>query len=113
MKNLDLDRSWKLCKQMWKWISEEYTGLYNSEEEVAILKDQWLQDHNIRNVELDCFFCDWAKKTKAEFTTYGNYCNLCPGKLVDPKFSCVNPKYHYVDKPKAFYQKILHLDKIR
>lgn len=107
-----LNRCWKNCLRMWKWISENlsdgFTGLSWDEKKVVVngLKAQWLQEHRFtREIDRDCFFCNYAN------TKRGCY-DFCPGRLVDKQFHCNPPsgKDSYAGNPKGFYRRLLELD---
>ena len=111
----NLDRTWKNCLRMWKWISENLPdglqALDDCEKDTAItkLKRQWLADHGfVTHLFEDCFFCEYDEEEKSG-------CCSCPGKLVDPNFGCSENEgdYDWSTHPKAFYRKLLELDKKR
>ncbi len=107
-----LDRTWKNCLRMWKWISEVYNGTFC----VATLKEEWLADHRFtRDIDSDCFFCEYhvAQGGGSRFYRDGSFCKHCPAGYVSKSFSCTNPTYNYGHKPKTFYRKLLELDKKR
>jgi len=41
---------------------------------------------------------------------YDGGCMSCPGRKVDPRFTCTNPTYSYADIPREFYNKIRRMD---
>ena len=102
----NLDKTWKLCKSMWRWIAEhidEYEG------DVQMAKIAWLGNHGFSGDEWPaeaCFFCDYAEREEGR-------CDSCPGKFVDPKFDCYNWDYRYTIRPKEFYNKIRRMDYAR
>jgi len=105
LKGTDIDMIWYNCRRMWKWVSE-----HRNEAHVNTLKRKWLQEHGFkRHMHGGCFFCDAA----SSFTTKKINCKNCPGKKVDPKFRCMDNAYHYENKSKEFYEKIVELDNLR
>ncbi len=105
-----LDRCWKNCLRMWKWVSENY----ENHTSVATLKRDWLKRHRFRKHILSyCFFCQWADRHGEEKFIAEIGCLHCPGRLVDARFKCGNIRYDYNSNPKAFYRKLLALDKKR
>ena len=115
MKNLDLDKCWKLCKQMWKYVAGE-VELRSTAEDVEVLKKIWLREHgfNPQDVAGNCFFCEYSEQIIKEFDIgVFSECDFCPGRLAEPAFYCGIDEYDYQNKPQAFYQEILRLDKIR
>lgn len=114
MKNLDLDRCWKLCKQMWKYVAGEVEA--GNSFDVNKLKKIWLREHGFEGKRIagTCFFCEYAEQIVKEFDTgHFGVCGVCPGRLADSTFSCTDYDHDFYDKPQAFYQEILRLDKIR
>ncbi len=99
-----LDRSWKNCLRMWKWISENWKEGDN----IVAMKRRWLVKNKFdaNSINAYCFFCDYRFDE-----SFG--CELCPGKLVNLRFYCQNKTYDYYSKPKKFYAKLLHLNAIR
>ena len=100
-KKRTLNQTWILCLRMWRWIAKVWTpnGL-----SVCELKSQWVIDNGFRNYEVygNCFFCSLAES-----------CWECPGRLIDPDFSCLNRDYDYEEKPVEFYKELLRLNRIR
>lgn len=106
---MTLNKTWKLCLRMWKWISEEWAKELNTKSPET-LKRQWLQDNgfDFREIYLECFFCEWHNRHREPA------CGNCPGKLVDHSFSCtLHAGYSYNDEPVAFYKELLRLNRIR
>lgn len=105
----ELDRCWKNCLRMWKWVSKNWKpGMA-----VDSLKEQWLSDHRFtRSIDSDCFFCEYHVAHGGGSRRYrgGSFCANCPGGYVSKSFSCSNPSYSYGCNPKAFYRKLLQLD---
>ena len=103
-RGLSLNQTWQKCIAMWKEMIEKYwkRGMYGEE-----LKRIYFRNHPKTKVpESKCYFCDFTQH-------HTENCNSCPGKIVDTRFNCLNVSYHYDDSPKAFYRKILQLDKKR
>ncbi len=95
----NLDRTWKNCLRMWKWISENW----NPGRSVEIMKRRWLKDHRFKNAPIShCFFC--------QHNAFHADCSDCPGRLVSKRFHCENVSYDYYNRPKRFYAKLLELD---
>ncbi len=106
-----LDRSWKNCLRMWKWITENLPeGFSESSDEdkeiiVNSLKKQWLEENRFTTyINNSCFFCDYDRKHDNACTT------SCPGCLVDPEFHCDKTAYSYRHRPSDFYRKVLVLN---
>ena len=57
MKKLSLNNTWKYCMRMWRWIADRIKA--GDKRSVEDLKKAWLQNHDIRYIENDCFFCDY------------------------------------------------------
>lgn len=107
MKDLDLDKTWELCLEMWKDITtlEEYT----SEKDMWERKDQWLKDHGFSGILHSCFFCNYS-------ITEDSLCGNCPGQLVDSNFHCEegrNSENFWHDEPEEFYQELVRLSNIK
>ncbi len=103
----NLDRCWKNCLRMWKWISENY----DENNGVLVLKRDWFFSHRFKKrILAECFFCEWAGQNGQTNFVAENGCPECPGALVDARFKCGNIRYEYSTKPKAFYAKLLELD---
>lgn len=102
MKERTLNQTWTLCLRMWRSISKKWV---KDELNVDFLKKEWLRENKLSvfNTDSNCFFCDYA----------GDSCLICPGKLVNLLFSCMNHKYHCEDNPLAFYKELLRLNRIR
>ena len=104
-----LDRCWKNCLRMWKWVAANRKPGH-----VLSMKEEWLRVHRFKKkVRAYCFFCEYAGVTTLESGATFTNCDNCPGALVENRFSCMNTSYHFYDKPKAFYAKLLKLDAIR
>ena len=94
----ELDRCWKNCLKMWKWIAKNWKKGDN----VIAVKKEWLENNGFDANEIysRCFFCNYCS----------GVCKHCPGVLTHPQFHCQNTSYDYYAKPKKFYAKLLHLD---
>ena len=104
-----LDRCWKNCLRMWKWVSEQYDG----SNDVPTLKGVWLKSHRFRNIEANCVFCEWHQSHGGGECEYQEVtiCENCPGVYISKSFCCQSyPTYQYDANPKAFYRKLLQLD---
>jgi len=58
------------------------------------------------DLDTTCFFCSYDEDFDAA-------CTHCPGKSIDPSFSCNKPEYHYALCPVQFFNKILGLNRGR
>ncbi|MCJ7776850.1 MAG: hypothetical protein MUP16_00830 [Sedimentisphaerales bacterium] len=106
MKKLTLNQTWVLCLRMWKWIAR----VWIKGDDVNKLKKEWWEKHGFSVSHLssgNCFFCNSAGYKSSDD------CVRCPGKKIDKDFDCMCEEYDYEEKPKAFYAKLLRLDKIR
>jgi len=103
MKNYTLDETWDNCLAMWKDISRR---TLKPERNIGDEKKRWLKMHGFGFLWSNCFFCDYSVRMKGG-------CSSCPGRLVDKSFNCENSQYHYEHKPRAFYQELKRLNKIR
>ncbi len=111
----NLDRTWKNCLRMWKWISETLTDDFTAididarHKIVSALKVAWLHKHRFTNaIQENCFFCQYDEEHGT------NDCDMCPPVLVDPKFHCADyDSYCWCWYPKVFYEKLLEIDKKR
>ncbi len=122
----NLDRTWKNCLRMWKWVSENlpkgFSVLDGDQKGVVVesLKVQWLKNHRFTvDLSSECFFCEYAwkqyHKTPSHKPTRDGWpeCDFCPAALVEPGFNCFDPAYRFDHNPKAFYCKLVALDKQR
>lgn len=96
----ELNKAWKDCLAMWKWIAEVYDG----SKSVTNLKSIYAQKHHVPT----CSFCRYAPLHSGPATCY-----TCPGVLVDPDFNCHRDAYNYYHKPREFYRKILSMNRKR
>lgn len=102
-RKLSLEQTWQKCMKMWKEMIEVYwkRGMDGGD-----LKEIYFDEHPKRKFpENGCYFCDYGDRREG--------CTSCPGQLVHPRFNCHNESYHYICKPKAFYRKLVALDKKR
>lgn len=99
----NLDETWKLCLSQWRWIAKEIKKDPNSG--VWVLKAKWVNEHGY-DVKYDCFFCEYSGRRN-------DSCYLCPGTQIDPEFNCEDVEYHYANKPIAFYNKLVSLNRKR
>lgn len=111
MRKLTLDRAWKLCLEQWKWIIEQLDK--GSKEDIEVLKVRWLKLKGLATSPCaECFFCEYAKQNNGRLS-WAARCVDCPAVLVSPVFSCQKKSYHYKYHPRAFYKKLLTLNKKR
>jgi len=108
MKKLTLNQTWRKCLKMWKWIVEHL----DEDKSVCDLKTDYLLLKTRESPTNDCYFCEWLGQN-----VYGDVdepcASFCPGVLVNSRFNCCAKTYHYEYKPRAFYRKLLELDKKR
>ena len=104
-----LDRSWKNCLRMWKWISENLPvgflkfSMPEKEDVIKFLKEQWLRENKFTNYIINaCFFCEYDRY-------HQNDCCTCPARLVDSGFHCDDNKQSYRFNPIKFYIRLLEL----
>ena len=110
-KKLTLNETWRLCLKMWKWIAEQVKA--GRIEGVERLKGEWLEKNwTGEPLENDCFFCKSSNyyNTRA---ACGCVLGMCPGKLVNKRFSCCRKTYHYKHHPIAFCNKLVSLNRKR
>lgn len=119
----ELDRCWKNCLAMWKWISENlpiyFIKLNYSQRRYVVcdLKKKWLKSHHFKDKKNWCFFCEYSMA----YSTAIKNCECCPGRLIQLRLKTYwcehgrnenNNKYrlawHW--NPKAFYQRLLKLN---
>ncbi len=110
-----LDRCWKNCITMWKWIAENWKpGM-----DVYAMKNQWLKNHHFSRRSLvnngACFFCEYyVSHGGGHFRYRGEWiCKNCPGAYISKSFNCSSRKYHYKTNPKGFCRELVQLDKKR
>ena len=105
-----LDRSWKNCLKMWKWITKNlplaFLELSREEQEEIInkLKRQWVKENKFTNyIAQYCFFCEYDRNHKYD-------CSTCPARLVEPHFHCDDDLQSYRFDPLNFYIRMLELN---
>lgn len=105
MKRLTLNDAWRFCLEQWDLIKEhEY-------ENIEKIKKLYLKKHGFKDIISSCFFCEYAYQKNNH--TY-SYCSLCPAKLIDENFSCINTSdYGFREYPAKFHKKIIALNKKR
>lgn len=110
---MNLNKTWKLCLSMWRWIAEERRK--DNQELVNTLKEEWLQKHGFKEDEIknDCFFCNYAVTHKTRVNVTGGGCGTCPGARVAREFNCDGSDYDYYHYPIAFYNKLRSLNRKR
>lgn len=108
MKKLTLNKTWTECLRMWRWIAKEKRA--GNKSYIYNLKAEWLKKHgyvpNDKDVECNCFFCEYDLHKN-------DNCRACPPKKIEPKFDCRNEDYHFNEKPIAFYNKLVALNRKR
>ncbi len=115
MKKLTLAQTWRKCLRMWKWVAENEAGENGSER----LKEMWLNRHEPRALEHNCYFCQYAAERFEERPyewredTVETYCRYCPARLVARRFQCEDTPHDWIHNPRAFYRKLVELNKKR
>lgn len=110
MKKLTLEKTWTECLRMWRWIAKVVRA--GSRACVDDLKVEWMERHSYKGnvIESNCFFCQYVR-------THSKKCKKiegsCPAQKVDPEFNCFCDDYSYDDKPIAFYNKLVALNRKR
>jgi len=111
-KKLTLSEAWNRCLAMWKWIDKQIVK--GTDLKTEKLKRKWLKTqqkkYKLDNLRMNCFFCEYGKQHKE---WYQHDCESCPGRLINRKFHCSNASYHYYDRPRKFYKKLLELNEKR
>lgn len=107
-RKLSLEQTWQKCMKMWKEMIEKHWERGMSG---GILKAIYFENHPKMDIPSHkCFFCDYGER-------HSDYecdeCDECPGRFINKGFNCCSTSYHYRHKPKAFYRKLLELDKKR
>ena len=105
-----LEKAWKECLAMWKWIDENIKNVDPEDVDpedvdlslVESMKKTYAKEHNVPH----CSFCEFTEAA-------AEGCQECPGALVDPAFHCFNDEYLWEKKPREFYQELLRLNRIR
>jgi hypothetical protein len=102
---MTLNETWKNCLRMWKWIVEQIDDDTDNLCLTVCLKVDFLNKYHFKKeIKSDCFFCEYDDSRN------GDNCNKCPGFLVDPTFSCMDPVYGFHRNPQLFYKKLLRLN---
>jgi len=112
---LTLNKTWKNCLKMWKWIASEIEK--DQFKKPGDLKVSWMRQHDVSGLKFACFFCQYAHEhdglldiDKSSYRT----CSSCPGRFVSSKFNCeLYKSYHWLSSPIKFYNKLVELDKKR
>lgn len=109
-KKLTLIEAWRNCIEQWEYVHEKLKRARTSS--VGDFKEQWLKDHDFAEDTIDshCFFCEYAEQHGGG---NGDGCTACPGKKIDPSFTCLHTDYHYAYCSDEFYNKLQELYKIR
>lgn len=115
---LSLNETWKHCLAMWKGVVDILELAAECGEDISahLAKQIWLQQNGYtEDICNKCFFCDYNVNS-AEWISdpyISGGCPGCPGTKVDPNFACGVDEYHWLEKPKEFYQELLRLNKKR
>ena len=108
-KKLSLNKTWRLCLSMWRWIARQIRA--GSTSSVECLKAEWLEKYRPEEyITYECFFCEYDVHHRQK---RDEACGKCPGKLVDEEFACGKAAYHYATQPIAFYNKLVSLNRKR
>ena len=110
-----LDRSWKNCLRMWKWISENLSDGFMKLDfnrrrmVVYALKEKWMKKHYHKSILFRCFFCHYDHNNNNNGSPS---CANCPAKKVERRLGShwCEHKYHWFMNPVNFYQYLLKLD---
>jgi len=112
---MNLNKTWKLCLSMWRWIAEERRK--GNTLNVEMLKAKWLRKHGFAKDSIfnDCFFCQYSETHDARVEGDCAGCTTCPGTRVDRTFDCQDQDngYHFYREPIAFYNKLRALNRKR
>ena len=102
-----LDRCWKNCLRMWKWISENL----KQGTSVEGMKRQWLKQNGFKKpCRHSCFFCEYDHEFWENDDSV-RWCVHCPARMVtNQNFHCDSDAHSWSQNPKAFYAKLLELD---
>lgn len=114
-KNLTLNQTWTLCLRMWRWIAKVLQTPRYRRYDVCQLKGIWFRKNgfNPKMNPTTCFFCNYAINYCGSDEGVFDFCDACPGHLVDQKFTCSDRYYCYRYKPVKFYKELLRLNRIR
>ena len=109
-KKLTLNETWRLCLKMWKWIAKQVRA--GNQKSIESLKVKWLENNWAGGqVRAYCFFCEYTTTHFREGENVG--CAICPAKLVDKQFDCVDTDYNFSRCPIPFYNKLVSLNRKR
>lgn len=105
-----LDRTWESQLSMSRWFAEQG--------DAGGSKWKWLKKNHFRKPRKnDCFFCQYSIDHGG---TVGDKCKTtcrnCPGRLADPRLEmywCQSRRRSWSTNPKAFYRRMVGLDKKR
>lgn len=105
MADTEFDQCMTNCFDMWDWIAEQIKG--GNEGSVDDLKQEWLLDNRLYDIENDCFFCHYD-------TEFEDDCMNCPAILLgeshpENEVWCGTEKFHFRKKPIKFRNKIASL----
>ncbi len=105
---MTLDETWENQLRMSGWIAENYDGTIHPSD----MKKTWLRSHRFTKKRMfNCFFCDYASRKSQPLLD----CSNCPAfSNKSNKCGCeIYHTYNWDTKPKAFYAKIVELNKKR
>ncbi len=105
-----LDKCWKNCMSMWRWVAGEWK---KGRRGVEILKSEWLRRKKHGHIYNGCFFCEYGRDMKENPNEYLGACDNCPGVLVDSNFKCNREAYNYNTDAVKFYNKLRSLNRKR
>ena len=100
-----LKAHWDKCIAMWVWVCNELPDDWTPKSHHSI---RWYKhQYTILHGGEMCHFCGY----NAEFSDDSpvDSCDACPGRLVDPTFSCFDSEYHYEKNPHEFLTKLKEL----
>lgn len=108
-----LDSVWKLCLEMWKYVSSVYELAPSVDVHKA--KGKWLEMNGFDRLNFsgDCFFCDWAGRKGQDdlYPSSPGRCEKCPGVKVSEEFACQLEGTDWRHNPVEFYQLLVKLNK--
>ena len=96
---MEIKDVWDDCIRMWEWICDELPNNWTPDDSINRYKLKYVKKFNVPM----CSFCAYGRwKT-------GYKCGNCPGRLVDPDFSCFNREYSFEERPYEFLAKLKEL----
>lgn len=117
-------QTWNASLLVWRHIAHVYKDkafdyTYSFYSPINDTKIEWMRKHGFQEGEVlrDCFFCQFNEENEYQNGFIVNACQNCPGKLISKTFHCGNNEDNdgvcWFNTPKAFYQKLVHLNEIR